>query len=564
MTKWNCDGCCRYGTRSRQKSIDERPGNNDNNVLGAKTDGTNTNGEVAKEDNDNCDEPSTAESKKPTKLADIFEDIENDDETNGSKSKMGGNTSEADDEEGAMELVNESNASLINFELLNERQEHINGIKQMFIDETKGTSIKGALERIDVVKTMFFSEDGNDMRYKYGQVLIENVDLRLQIMQLKSELTKTQMAMEREPKIRCNMKQLAVAEGDFKAETEEEISFNCGDQINVLCECNKDRWIGSLNGNIGYFPPKNVTMITKEADRSSSTQRDVIQKEGDETENTNRSRETDGAATPGPKTTNDKIGDGGELINVECKYEIFCQYDEHLNYTQLCGVFSGNGPIKIKNVPSKKYAYIKFADIEAASQLVKTKNINNEFGVRIQCYWSNYTRNQLNSCSRGNTMHNVRDLRQHKRERTFNEVRTDRKWRNTDSRDADFDKYRDHGYKLTDRTKSKHVENCNEYQLHITIVDAKIGEGWLTKMVLHKFSDIFTERDIVAIQKNGPDITFVAELFNVDPWKLDKRMNEYLLPKEWKYQVVPINEQRQRRNPFKTIKQEFFRQRGQL
>lgn len=208
-------------------------------------------------------------------------------------------------------------------------------------------------------------------------------------------------------------------------------------------------------------------------------------------------------------------------------------------------------------MPFKKYALIKFTNVENALKVVKNKIIHNEYGVEMRCFWSNHTKKyfNLNISTRSqddtvrtkyggqkqdeggnhgfNQYGNLRKKSNHRYGNDF-EMRQN----NVDGNRANMcDEIISDGtvgnprVYLNDKTHKK----C---KLHVTIENANVGESGLTRMVLNKFADIFSERDIMAINKTGPNVTFEIEVVNIDPARLREKMNEYLLPKQWNFKVM--------------------------
>lgn len=56
-----------------------------------------------------------------------------------------------------------SEYSTIDFEMVTKKYDNSKEIKQLFIDKAKGTSIDGALKRIETVKILCFGEEKIDV-----------------------------------------------------------------------------------------------------------------------------------------------------------------------------------------------------------------------------------------------------------------------------------------------------------------------------------------------------------------------------------------------------------------
>lgn len=279
--------------------------------------------------------------------------------------------------------------------------------------------------------------------------------------------------------------------------------------------------------------------------------------------------------TKNDKATNDEKKEVNEHLKTnsgEYVFEIFCRYEGYLNHHQLREIYSRYGDVKVKNVPGKNYALIRYARFQEAVTVIREGTIENRYNVRMSCNWSNHTRktmkmevtmNDLTQTKKMAQPYAIANRQQNNlrlgsvRPNPFrvNKIGTDpvgmmsEKQKRSQRRWAEVPNASGNGTMTMEETQIK--KDKGEYEVTITVKNTNMNTNETKWVISNKLEELLNRQNVLYAKRINNDVICTIGNMTMDRNKLRGKLNSYRLPWEWIYTIVERMEPGENRKFFR-------------
>lgn len=505
-----CNNCCKYKTRQRALSCDDRKlASNENATTGFNM-----------KQIEETDEMENVDVVIEETVAETGNDTMGTEKNNNSDEKE--ENIKLIEEEAQREMDEE--LLKIQYEFVAQRLKTIKRIGKKGIEgEMKKSQIEQteiAIDRMEMLKS--YCIDGMQ-KMQYGELLTENVTLRLIIMQLN------------------NANRSVHSDGSDEKRTQTVKTLD--EQIN-----NANL---SLDDNESTTDEQRAqTVKTFEDDKHNEQLNEGLNlaKRNEEKE---KNETNDGA------TKDNKVNMQNETAN-DYKYEVFCRYDKQLNHIQLRQLYSqfGRVNVKVKNVPSNKYALIKFDRFENALSVVQEGTTKNEMNVIINCNWSNFSRKLLKLETTSNDKINWRGRRN---DLEYNE-RNNRRYNYENGQRNDvhssYMRINPFGSMGKNVLSGKQARRQNDviagdlktkqgthhdyesgYEVKVTTENTNMNQNEIKWAITSALGEILNKQNSLTVTRVDNKLVCIIKNMKMEPNYLAAKLNLCVMPCQWKYEI---------------------------